>query len=285
MTGAIGAGMAGGQSEAPLIDAAGIEHGPAGADARIVSLVPSLTELLFDLGLQAQIVGRTAFCVHPRDRVRAVKSVGGTKSIRLDKLRALAPSHVVVNIDETPRALADTLLAEGISVVVTHPIAVEDNVALFRLFGGLFGRRREAEALVAAFTRALSQLTAAAASVPQRRVLYLIWKDPWMTVSRETYIARMLALINWRTLPAATAERYPQITLSPSLVGDADLVLFPSEPFRFGKAHIEAFRRAFPADAGKAMAVNGEMVSWYGSRAIRGLDYLGELARLAPGAG
>ncbi len=271
--------------ETPPIDAAGIAHAPAGPDARIVSLVPSLTELLFDLGLDAQIVGRTAFCVHPRGRVKAVRSVGGTKSVRFEKLLALAPSHVVVNIDETPRALAERLRDAGVCVIVTHPIAVEDNVGLFRLFGAVFGRSGEAEALVTAFTLARRRLDALAASLAPRRVLYLIWKDPWMTVSRETYIARMLALIGWRTLPAAAGVRYPQIALSPALVGEADLVLFPSEPFPFGAAHIDAFRHAFPADAGKALAVDGEMLSWYGSRAIRGLDYLGELARLAPGAG
>lgn len=282
MKAAIGASAPG---ETPPADAAGIAHAPAGPDARIVSLVPSLTELLFDLGLETQIVGRTAFCVHPRHRVKAVRSVGGTKSVRFEKLLALAPSHVVVNIDETPRALAERLRDAGVSVIVTHPIAVEDNVGLFRLLGAVFGRRDEAEALVTAFTLAHRRLGALAAGLPPRRVLYLIWKDPWMTVGRETYIARMLALIGWRTLPAEAGVRYPQIVLSPALVGEADLVLFPSEPFPFGAAHIDAFRRAFPADAGKALAVDGEMLSWYGSRAIRGLDYLGELSRRAPGAG
>ncbi len=272
-------------SDAPrLIDAAGTQHRPAGADARIVSLVPSISETLFDLGLGNSVVGRTAFCVHPRGRIERVRSVGGTKKINLARLRALAPSHVIVNIDETPRALAETLAAEGYTVVVTHPNEAGDNLALFRLLGGLFGREHEAEVLCRAFTRALTALQAESLDMPVRRVIYLIWKDPWMTVSADTYIARMLALVSWRVIGGDDRRvRYPEIELNDDTLAAADLVLFGTEPFAFTEAHLAAFRAAHASHAEKAMLLDGEMTSWYGSRAIAGLRYLADIARRQPG--
>jgi ABC-type Fe3+-hydroxamate transport system substrate-binding protein len=258
-------------------DAAGVRHPPAGADARIVSLVPSLTELLFDLGLAAQVVGRTAFCVHPRELVRGVRSVGGTKTINFDKLRRLEPTHVLVNVDETPRALADQLRTLGCTVVVTHPIKVRDNLALYRLIGGLFGRSERAEELCRDFETAFARLREAASGAPRQRVLYLIWKSPWMTVGRETYISRMLALIRWHTWPQAAADRYPQVTLDPTTLAEVDRVLFASEPFPFTESHLQEFRDAFPEHRAKARTIDGEMVSWYGSRAVAGLAYLASL--------
>jgi ABC-type Fe3+-hydroxamate transport system substrate-binding protein len=279
---------------AALIDAAGRPHRPVGDAARIASLVPSITELLFDLGLGASVVGRTAFCVHPEGAVRRARSVGGTKQVNMDKLRRLEPTHVIVNIDETPRRLADDLAALGCTVVVTHPIEPEDNLALFRLIGGLFGREAAAEALCGRLLAALASINEAARALPEQAVLYLIWKDPWMTVSPETYISRMLALVNWRTIPgrsipggmgpavgapeAAAGVRYPAIELGEEILAGCARVLFSSEPFPFTERHLQAFRQAFPAHAAKAAMIDGQMVSWYGSRAIAGLDYLRRFA-------
>jgi ABC-type Fe3+-hydroxamate transport system substrate-binding protein len=267
-------------SPEPLLrDAAGILHRPVGVGARIVSLVPSLTELLFDLGLGDRIVGRTAFCVHPEDRVKAVRSVGGTKTINMKKLRRLAPTHAIVNIDETPRLLAEQLGAEGIEVVVTHPVEVADNLMLYRLIGSVFGAEAAAEALAERFRQAYAVTIDEARERSPRRVLYLIWKDPWMTVTRETYVSRMLALAGWHTVPSDADRRYPEITLDEALLADVDLVLFASEPFPFKAGHIEAFRATHPGHAAKALAIDGEMVSWYGSRAVAGLAYLAALVR------
>ncbi|MCP5363745.1 MAG: ABC transporter substrate-binding protein [Hyphomicrobiales bacterium] len=260
-----------------FIDAAGVTHMPADSDFRIVSLVPSLTELLFDLGLDDAVVGRTAFCVHPNRRVRSAQSVGGTKTINFEKLKALAPTHIIVNIDETPRQLAETLTKLNYEVVVTHPIEVADNRSLYHLIGGLFGRTDEAQELCAQFDRAYERTVDAAMGTPERRVLYLIWKDPWMTVSRETYISRTLAIINWHTEPAITSERYPITLLNNQTLEDVDLVLFSSEPFPFKKQHLNQFRHDFPLHQTKARLVDGQMLSWYGSRAIKALDYLRSL--------
>lgn len=263
----------------PLLDAAGISHRPAGAGARIVSLVPSLTELLFDLGLGDHLVGRTAFCVHPAGRIKAVRSVGGTKTLNMAKLRQAAPTHILVNIDETPRALAEDLAAEGYTVIVTHPVEVADNLALYRLLGGIFDAGPAAAVLCTRFERAYAAAVREAEGRPRRRVLYLIWHDPWMTVTRATYVSKMLALAGWDTQPPVAERRYPEVVLDETMLSGVERVLFSSEPFPFTERHLEAFRTAHPRHADKALAIDAEMVSWYGSRAIAGLAYLADFCR------
>lgn len=250
----------------------GIRHSPITAPARIVSLVPSITELLFTLGLGDQVVARTHYCVHPQPAVATLPSVGGPKKINLSHLRALRPSHIVLNIDENPKELADQLAEYVPHIIVTHPLAPEDNLALYRLLGGIFQRMAEAEQLAAAFERALQAVRST--SWPKRRVLYLIWRSPWMGVSRDTYISRTLALIGWETLPTESATRYPALELNPTLLDSADWVLFSSEPYRFQATDLEAFARDYNCPLEKLRLIDGEMTSWYGSRAIEGLAYL-----------
>ena len=252
---------------------------------RILSLVPSLTELLFDMGLGERLVGRTHYCIHPRPAVDAVPSVGGTKKIKMARVRDLAPTHALLNVDENPKGMADDLAAMGVKPVVTHPMRPDDNVALFELIGGLFARDKEAAALVDDFRTARHRLNGLGER-PERRALYLIWKDPWMAIGADTYIANTLGLVNWRAVTpgadtslAGDAARYPTVALDDETLDDVDLVLFSTEPYAFTRADLLAFDAAHPAHAGKAHLIDGEMTSWYGSRAIRGLDYLAEFAR------
>ncbi|MCU0807366.1 MAG: helical backbone metal receptor [Candidatus Contendobacter sp.] len=254
-----------------------MQHAPVTGPARIVSLVPSITELLFALGLERQIVGRTHYCIHPQPAIAAIPSVGGTKKIRYARLRALQPTHVILNVDENPRELAERLMADGLQVIVTHPLAPEDNIPLYRLIGGIFNRAAEAENLATQFEQVLAALRQVA--WPRRRVLYLIWREPWMGVSRDTYIARMLALVGWETLPAESETRYPTLAMDRSLLDAADLILFSSEPYRFQPADLQAFARDYACPLEKLRLIDGEMTSWYGSRAIQGLRYLGQFAR------
>ncbi|MGE0067997.1 MAG: helical backbone metal receptor [Solirubrobacterales bacterium] len=241
------------------------------AEPRIVCLVPSITELLCDLGLAGQLVGRTGFCIHPWETVRKIPKVGGTKDLKLERIRELAPTHVVVNVDENRREDAEALAEFVPEVVVTHPQAPRDNLELYRQLGDVFGREREAERLSEEFERAYALATAR--EQPPQRVLYLIWRDPWMTVAPQTYIAQTLALFNWRTLPREAAERYPEVELS-ALAGEVDRVLLSSEPFHFKQDHVAEVAAALPGAA--VSLIDGEMTSWYGSRAVRGLEYLSE---------
>jgi len=257
-----------------LIDAAGTEHRSVASAPRIVSLVPSITELVCELGLADRLVGRTGFCVHPRETLKRIPKVGGTKDVNLEKLRALTPSHVILNIDENRKDTVDEIARFAPHVIVTHPLAPLDNLDLYRLIGGIFGREHEALDLCDRFERAHRAAVSAATSFEPRRVLYLIWREPWMTVARDTYISRMLALVNWHTVPDDAVDRYPRIALDEIQLAEIDAVLLSSEPYMFRERHV-AEMRAMPTLRAKTVAlIDGEMTSWYGSRAIAGLEYL-----------
>lgn len=265
-------------------DAAGIDHPRAGDRPRIVSLVPSITELLFALGLAERVVGRTGFCIHPREAVRAVPKVGGTKSVKIDAIRTLAPTHVIVNIDENEKPTIDTLAQFVPHVIVTHPLTPHDNLALYALIGAIFGCEERAQALTDALASRLAAIERE--SWPERHVLYAIWRDPWMTVARNTYISAMLRLVNWQTWPAAQgafagADRYPTFDFDTPAFARVERILLSSEPYRFTAKHRDELA-ADPRLAGKTIElVDGEMISWYGSRAIAGVDYLRALAQQA----
>ena len=163
----------------------------------------------------------------------SVQRVGGTKKVRLDRLRALSPTHVIVNIDENQKTEVEEISTFVPHVIVTHPIALTDNLGLYRLLGGIFDRAEVAANLCAEFETVLGQVKKSAASLPQKQVLYLIWYQPWMTISRATYIAQLLSLVNWLTPDHGNDLRYPELSSSRFGANQADLVLFSSEPFPF----------------------------------------------------
>lgn len=141
-----------------FIDAVGLPHLPVRTPPRIISLTPSITELLFALELREYVVGRTHYCVHPQPIISTLPSIGGTKELHYQRFLALKPTHVIVNVDENPRALAERIANDGIEIIVTHPLLPEDNVALYRLIGGIFQRPALAEQLVGDFNAALARL-------------------------------------------------------------------------------------------------------------------------------
>ena len=259
---------------------------PGGRPPRIASLVPSLTETVFALGLGGRLVARTGFCIHPKEQVAGVAKVGGTKDVRLDRLRRLAPTHVLVNVDENRLETIEAIRGWGDAapeIVVTHPLGPDDNVALVDLlastFAGEAGVAGRAEELRLALAAELAATTAA--ERPERRVLYLIWHRPWMTVARDTYLSRMLATVGWRTLPAATggfagAARYPALGGDEAWLADVDEVLLSSEPFSFRAEHVALAQAMCPG--ARVRRVDGELLGWYGVRAVAGLRYLRALA-------
>ena len=216
-------------------------------------------------------MGRTGFCIHPREALKGVAKVGGTKSVNLEKIRALAPTHVIVNVDENRRETADALAAFVPNVIVTHPLGPLDNPGLYRQIGAAFGRQREAEVLCGRFEIALREVQER--KFKARKILYLIWKDPWMTVSRDTYVSRTLALFGLQTLPDSAGVRYPE--LADLDIAGIDLILVSTEPYRFREPHAKEIHD----QTGRPVRlIDGEMTSWYGSRAIQGLRYLADFA-------
>lgn len=264
-----------------LVDASGHRHQPHSGPARIVSLVPSLTELVCDLGLAGQLVGRTGFCIHPRATLKTIPKVGGTKDVNLARLRELAPTHVIVNVDENRRECVEEIAACVPHVIVTHPCTPEDNLPVYRLLGGIFGREAEAERLCADLAAALDDARAVGASLPAEKVLYLIWREPWMTVARSTYISAMLGAVGWQTVPEADEPRYPAFEWDAPWLAGVARVFLSSEPYRFRDSHLA---EVAAASGRPAALIDGEMASWYGSRAVAGLRYLTELRRTLAGA-
>lgn len=256
---------------------------------RIASLVPSLTELLFALGLGPYVVARTGFCIHPAEAVRAVPKVGGTKDVNLARLRELAPTHVLVNVDEnrldTVQALQSWPAAQRPVLIVTHPCAPEDNLALIaqvaEAFADVAPVPPRAAALRTELEAELAATQAARAGFAPQRVLYLIWREPWMSVARDTYIARMLDTVRWHTLPEVTggeagAARYPALRGDEAWLAEVQQVLLSSEPYRFDARHVDEAQRLCPG--ARVRLVDGELLSWYGPRAAAGLRYLRSLA-------
>ena len=239
--------------------------------ARIVSLVPSVTELVCELGLADELVGRTGFCIHPKQALKGIPKVGGTKSVNLERVRALAPTHVIVNVDENRKETADALAKFVPNLIVTHPLAPLDNLTLYRQIGNAFGKEREAEVLCSRFEIAFQEATKQ--KYRQRRVLYLIWKDPWMTVSRDTYVSRTLLLFGMHTVPHEAPKRYPELAALDAT--DAELILLSTEPYRFRQSHREELQTSLKKPV---HLIDGEMTSWYGSRAIPGLRYLADFS-------
>jgi ABC-type Fe3+-hydroxamate transport system substrate-binding protein len=252
---------------------------------RIASLVPSLTELVVALGLGDVLVARTGFCIHPTEALRAVPKVGGTKDVNLAKLQRLAPTHVLVNIDENRLDTVEAIRAwpQPPVVVVTHPSDPRDNLALVAHLAEAFDTRPGVAERAAALMQSLRdelEATRPDERAPQR-VLYLIWHQPWMTVARDTYLSAMLARIAWHTLPdrlggASGAARYPVVLGTEPWLADVQHVLLSSEPYRFGLDHIAEAQRLCPN--ARVQLVDGELLSWYGPRAVPGLRYLRELA-------
>jgi ABC-type Fe3+-hydroxamate transport system substrate-binding protein len=244
---------------------------------KIVSLVPSLTELVCELGLGAHLVGRTGYCIHPAQTVAGVPKVGGTKTINLKKIRELAPTHVILNKDENRLEDADALKAFVPNLVVTHPLVAADNLAVYQQFGEVFDCQARAQELAQQFSDELA-LCRAQAWVT-KKVLYLIWKSPWMTVSQPTYIASMLREVGLEVVGPTTREldvespRYPQFESQDAAAWNADAILFSSEPYQFSASDFGDTTDWASSTVPRSL-IDGEMLSWYGPRAIAGLRYL-----------
>ena len=250
---------------------------------RIVSLVPSLTELLAELGLDEEVVGLTRFCVHPAGWKARKTIVGGTKNVDVDRVRSLAPDLVIANVEENEREPVEAIAAFA-PVLVTEPATVDGALAMIRSVGGAVGRAPEADALADEIARGFAALEPLAADPV--RALYLIWRDPWMSVGGDTYISDVMArggLVNVCTGLA----RYPALTEAEVRRLAPEAVLLSSEPYPFKDKHLAEFQALAPG--AEVLLADGEAFSWYGPRmrtapgAIRALRQ--RLGRRGPEAG
>lgn len=225
---------------------------------RIISLVPSLTELVIDLGLADQLAGRTRFCVHPKGTVENIPIVGGTKNPRLDKIHEINPDYIIANKEEN-RPQDIKALMEDFEVHVTDIATIDDALIAIHRFGQIFGVTDKANSLISKIQQRLADQP----DTPELRTAYMIWKDPWMTVGRDTYIHDVMK--NWNLPNVFTdKKRYPKIDLKSLKSYNPDLVLLSSEPYPFKEKHLVQVEEACPA--ARVLLVEGEWFSWYGSR-------------------
>ena len=257
-----------------LVDALGVQHSAYFGEPRIVSLVPSLTELICDLGLEKNLVGRTGFCVHPRETLRAIPKIGVTKDVNIARVRELSPTHLIADIDENTREQVNEMMNFVPHVVVVNPKRLVDNLGLYALLGGIFCCIERATNLAEQFQLTRKILAQETDSLPREKVLYPIWRLPWMTVSRDTYIADMLAAAGWDTLPVNSPTRFPIFEWHDHDIANAERILLPSEPFVFTDTHMAEIGTLSNKPVTR---IDGEMISWYGSRAILAMTYLAQL--------
>lgn len=253
----------------PQTDARGRRIALPAAPRRIVSLVPSQTELLADLGLDGEVVGLTRFCVHPEGWKRRKQIVGGTKNVNLDRVRALAPDLILANLEENTRADVEAL--DGLApVFVTRVATIPEALTMIRTVGSLTHRSERAEAMAERIETGFD----GCASYPPVRAVYLIWRRPYMTIGRDTFIHDVLARVGIGNA-FDDRTRYPEVTEEELARARPDVVLLSSEPFPYSRKHvgeIEAFLPGTPV-----LLVDGERLSWYGSRLLQTPGYLVDL--------
>jgi ABC-type Fe3+-hydroxamate transport system substrate-binding protein len=232
---------------------------------KIVSLVPSQTELLHHLGLNEEVVGITKFCVHPNDWFRNKLRVGGTKSPDIEKIKSLQPDLVIANKEENRKEDIEAL-AVHFPVYVSDIANLEDALEMIVHIGQLTGKVEQAAVLVNGIQDNFAFLQPVS---PPVRTAYLIWNEPLMTAGGDTFINDMMQRCGMGNM--FTAERYPETTIGYLRENGCQLLLLSSEPFPFKEKHAALFREALPGT--KVVFADGEMFSWYGSRLLTAVDY------------
>ncbi|WP_310556642.1 helical backbone metal receptor [Flavobacterium sp.] len=251
-------------------DQIGINHILEKTPTRIISLVPSQTELLYDLGLEESIVGITKFCVHPFHLKSTKTIVGGTKKANYEKIKKLNPDIIIANKEENTLEMV-TELRKICPVWVTNIITIEDNLKMIDDFGQLFNKRVEAQKWMDKTNFALQDFIHFIKEKSIQKVAYFIWREPYMVVGSDTFVDYMLTLNKFQNI-YANQGRYPEIELSKMrLEGEPDLVFLSSEPYPFKEEH--AFEIGRFTHHAKTVFVDGEMFSWYGSRLVKAFDY------------
>ncbi len=240
---------------------------------RLVSLCPSLTELVFDLGLGGSLLGVTRWCVHPAEGVKAIERVGGTKDPDVARIVALAPDLVLVNEEENRAEDAAALRAAGVALHASFPRTLEDTAAMVRSIGAAVARPEQAERIARDIEARAARVRARAAGRPPVSFAYLIWRKPWMAVNRDTFAHALLAQAGGRNVFAERAERYPEVAPAELGAADPELVLLSTEPFPFTEKHAAELAAAAGLPRERFRIADGEYLSWHGSRTPDGIDY------------
>lgn len=241
------------------------------APQRIISLVPSQTELLYDLGLSEEVVGITKFCVHPDEWFRQKVRVGGTKNVSIERIAALAPDLIIANKEENTQSDIEALRL--LAPVWTSDIrSFSDCLQLIQSLGTICQRIELANLIVQNITADFAQLPFK--HLNGRSVAYFIWNEPFMVAAQDTFVHHILEQLGLKNV-FSSLKRYPEIGWSDLIEANPDFVLLSSEPYPFKEKHLNQFKEMLPqADV---LLVDGELFSWYGSRLLHSLSYFKSL--------
>ena len=243
---------------------------------RIVSLVPSQTKLLFDLGLDAEIVGVTRFCIHPGNKVSGKTRIGGTKDFDIDKIKTLNPDLIIGNKEEN--------YEEGISELKKYyPVwmsdvnSLEDAYAMMKSIGEITGKQEEASGIIKEIQSGFDKLSISNSQLPIKSCAYFIWRRPYMVAASDTFLDHMLGVLGVRNVFGGQS-RYPAVTAEEIAAQKPDFIFLSSEPYSFTDRHKEEFRKICPE--ARIVIVNGELFSWYGSHLRYAAAYFEDLRRM-----
>lgn len=230
-----------------------------GVPQRIISLVPSQTELLFDLGLEDKLVGITNYCIHPKDKCKKVKKIGGTKDFSLEKIAALKPDLIIANKEENEQNLIEEL-AKKYPVWLSDIFTLNDSFEMMRAIGEMTSTENMAQQIIKDIKNEFSLLKINPTE-NKKRVLYFIWREPYMLAGAETFISDMLRFFGFEQIQT---ERYPVFSAQEIITFQPDVIFLSSEPYPFKTKHIQEFENLCPK--AQVFIVDGELFSWYGSR-------------------
>lgn len=233
---------------------------------RIISLVPSITELLFSLGLNEEVVGITKFCVHPKEWFQFKVRIGGTKNLNIEKIKSLQPTLIIANKEENVKEQVEGL-AKDFNVLLTDVNNYEEALQMIEQVGNAVGKGFEAKELISEIKNHFLQLK----PVYKKTATYLIWQNPYMAVGGDTFISDMMRRAGFENV-FENRDRYPEISLEEIRKLNPKFVLLSSEPYPFKQKHADELRQQLPDS--KIILVDGEMFSWYGSRMLLAAHYL-----------
>lgn len=239
---------------------------------RIVSLVPSITETLFALGLEKQIAGVTRFCVEPAAGVAGKAKVGGTKQVDVAAVKALKPDLVVANVEENEKADIEALTEAGLKVFVTFPRTIAAATVMMRTLADMTGKKAAVAAIVAQIEAQAALARGRDRDRPPVRVFCPIWRNPWMTIGPDTYMHDFLAVCGAENVYGDAKDRYPKIDLADVAKRRPEIVILPDEPYKFSPKHIAEVAKAIPGmPESRIYLMDGKDICWYGPRIAEGL--------------
>ena len=239
---------------------------------RIISIVPSQTELLFDLGLAEQIVGITKFCIHPANGVQSKTKIGGTKQLNIELIKSLEPDLIIANKEENERSQVEELM-QHFPVWISDVNNLDGALQMISSIAEINGKAIEAQKLIQQVSSSFNALKSA---INQLSVVYLIWRKPYMVAGKEIYIDDMISRCGLHNVINET--RYPEIDTQQLIALKPDVVMLSSEPYPFKQQHIDELKTILPQT--KLILVDGEMFSWYGSRLQYAVKYFAEIIKM-----